>query len=152
VPALVVVGIVNSHLYFQLGLSPKAGAVWRRQSDSGIEVRQLELSVIANQIYSGLVIRVFTKIIVRLELKAHLLLTRHLVGGGKLQPISAGTHAIRFSLIGTHGATLGASQYRHPNHKEQENASYHQSGPNCRTKPAQDFQVSPPDNHTPTYY
>ena len=46
VPAFVIVDIVNPDFHFQLGLSPKAGAVRRRQSDSGIEVGQLEFAVI----------------------------------------------------------------------------------------------------------
>src|SRR5208337_5084881 len=110
VPALEVMHIVDTNLHFQLGLPPEAGAVWWRQSDSGIEVPELELAIAAIQIHSGPVIRVFLKIVVRLEFKAHLLRTRHLVGGGELQPFSAGADAIGLALVGAHGAILCASQ------------------------------------------
>src|SRR5260370_27927325 len=41
VPALEVVGIVNAHLHFQLGLPPQAGPARRTQSDSRIKVREV---------------------------------------------------------------------------------------------------------------
>src|SRR4029077_45664 len=49
VPAFEIVGVVNPDHHLQLGLSPEARAVRWRQSDSGIEVRQLELAVTAKQ-------------------------------------------------------------------------------------------------------
>src|ERR1039457_4241034 len=140
VPALEVVCIVNADHNLQLGLSPEAGAVWRRQSDSGIEVGQLELAVIAIQIHSGLVLRVFAKIIVRLDFKAHFFRAGHLVGGVKLQPLSAGADAVRFALIRSHGATLGAGPCRCANQKGQKNGSRRQPETDCLTKQARYFQ------------
>src|SRR6202162_2476494 len=118
VPALEIVRVVNADHNFQLGLSPKSRAVRRRQSDSGIEVRQLELAITAKQNDSGLVVRVFAKIVIRPKLKAHILRARHLVGGLELQPFSAGADAVRFALIRSHGAILGASQCCRSPHKE----------------------------------
>src|ERR1700675_3196894 len=68
VPAFEIVGVVNADHHLQLGLSPEARAVRWRQSDSGIEVRQLEFAVTATQSHSGLVVRVFAKIIIRPKL------------------------------------------------------------------------------------
>src|ERR1700675_2259782 len=118
VPALEIVRVVNADHNLQLGLSPEAGAVRGRQSDSGIEIRQLELAVTAKQNDSGLVVRVFTKIVIRQKLKAHFFRARHLLDGVELQPFSAGADAILFILVWSHSAPLGASQCRCADHKE----------------------------------
>src|SRR6202140_118684 len=118
VPAFEIVGVVNADHHLQLGLSPEARAVRWRQSDSGIEVRQLELAVTAKQNHSGLVVRVFAKIIIRPKLKAHIVRARHLVGRVELQPFSAGADAVRFALIRTHSAILGACQRCRADHEE----------------------------------
>src|SRR5258706_2301544 len=118
VPALEVVGVVNADHHFQLGLSPEAGAIRSRQSDSGVEVRQLEFAVTAKQNHSRSVVRVFAKIIIRLKLKAHIVRARHFVGGVELQPFPAGGDTVRFALVRAHGAALGASQCYCANHKE----------------------------------
>src|SRR5579872_5225396 len=47
VPAVVTVGIVDAHHDFQLWLAPEAGTVGRRQPNAGVEVSQLELSILA---------------------------------------------------------------------------------------------------------
>src|ERR1035438_1958821 len=110
VPTFEIVRIVDADLHFQLGLSPEARAVRRRQSHSGIKVPKLELAVAAIQIHSGLVVRIFLKIVIRLQLKAHFFRVGHLVGGVELQPLAAGADAVLFALVRRHGASLGASQ------------------------------------------
>src|SRR5208337_3321524 len=105
VPALEVVDTVHPHFHFQLRLSPPAGTVWRRQSDPGI------------------VIGVFFKIIIRLQLEAHFVRPRHLVGGFEHQPVSASHDSVRFALIRTHGALLRASPSCRTQHKKQKNGS-----------------------------
>jgi len=76
VPTLEVVDAVDTNFDLQLRLSPEAGAVRRKQSDSGIEVGELELPVAAIQIHSGPVAGVFLEIVVGLELKAHFVRAR----------------------------------------------------------------------------
>src|ERR1039458_7874948 len=49
VPPLVVMDVIDADHHFQLRLTPKAGAIWGRQSDAGIEVSQFELAVAAKQ-------------------------------------------------------------------------------------------------------
>src|ERR1700690_1318222 len=41
VPAFVIVAVVDTDFDFNLRLAPPAGRIWRRQSEAGIEVRQL---------------------------------------------------------------------------------------------------------------
>src|ERR1700694_502909 len=134
VPALEIVRVVDADHNLQLGLSPEAGAVRSRQSDSRIEVRQLELAVTAKQNDSGLVVRVFTKIIIRPKLKAHIVRARHLVGGVELQPFSAGANTVRFALIRRHEAILGASQCCRANQSEKKHGSRRQPGTDYFTK------------------
>ena len=88
VPSLVVVGIVDAHLNFELRLSPPSGAVGRREPDSGLKSAASAFRC-ADQIHPGLVVGVFLEIIIRLELETHFLLACHLVGGvnsGQLPP------------------------------------------------------------------
>jgi len=108
VPAFAVVLIVDADSNSQLGLSPKAGPVWRRQSDPRVKVRKPQLSVITIQIHPGLVVRIFTEIVVRQELKTNSLGTRHLVDRAELQPVSSGAHSVRFIPVRRQGAILGA--------------------------------------------
>ena len=110
VPTFVVVRIVHPHFDLKLRLSPKAGTVRRRQPDARVEVGQFELAVIADQIDARFVLVILTEIIVRLQLKAGLLVAGHLVGGMEFEPVSAGADAIGFILIRRHGSGLRASQ------------------------------------------
>jgi len=70
---VVAVGVVDAHQDFHLGLSPEARAVGRAQSDAGIKVSVGVLAIAAGELDSWLVLRIFSQVIVRQNLKAGLL-------------------------------------------------------------------------------
>lgn len=110
VPALEIVGVVNANLDFELGLSPKTGAVRWKQSHARIELCPLELAIAAKEIDSRLIVVVFAKIVVGLKLEAYFVRAGHLIAGVELEPISTNADAILLALIGRHSATLSECQ------------------------------------------
>src|ERR1700733_5825437 len=122
VPPFVIVVVVDADFDLNLRLSPPAGSIWRRQSESGIKVSELELAVITNQVDTGFVFVIFAEIIVRLKFKSDLFVAGHLVGGAEFKPISTGIDAVRFVLIRRHCSVLSAGQ-RCPCKEQQKESS-----------------------------
>src|SRR6202011_1078111 len=78
--------------------------------------------------------------IIRPKLKAHIVRARHLVARVELQPFSAGADSVRFALIRTHSAILGACQRCRTDHEEQKSGSCREPGTDCFTKYTRYFQ------------
>jgi len=124
VPAVVAVGIVNPYHDFHLGLSPEARPVGRAQTDPGIELRGGVLAIRAGQLDPGLIVRIFSQIVIRQNFKAHPFSAGHLVFGMEFHPFPPGADAVAFALIGTerHALSAGRQRCRANNHQRQNNA------------------------------
>src|ERR1700733_6204292 len=107
VPSVIAMRVVDSHLDFELRLSPEARPVRGWQADAWIEVGQLQLASFAVKLDARLVVRIFLEEVLGQKFEANLLGSGHFIDRLKLHPFAASADAILLVLIRTHGAALG---------------------------------------------